>query len=78
MPLLYECLGGVMRRKVMARLSNLQRSYSSAKIPLLMHSSTTSGAIVKDFDAKRTVDAVLDAPKQLQREWENTVLLVCL
>ena len=26
---------------------------------------------VKDFDAKRTVDAVLDAPKQLQREWEK-------
>ena len=57
----------------MARLSNLQRVLTlQQRFRSLMHSGQQRVVqSVKDFDAKRTVDAVLDAPKQLQREWEK-------
>ena len=34
--------------------------------------SVDISARVRDFDAKKAVDAVLEAPKRLKREWQKT------
>ena len=38
--------------------------------------SVDISARVRDFDAKKAVDAVLEAPKRLKREWQKPEQLV--
>ena len=35
------------------------------------HGQDKLSSRVKDWDARKTLDAVLDAPKSLQREWQK-------
>ena len=46
---------------------SLQQRFMS----LIGHGQDRIAHAVKDFDAKKAVDAVLDAPKELQREWQR-------
>ena len=50
------------------RLSALRRA---GRASMSRRASEVSGA-VKNFDAKSAVDAMLDAPSSLRREWERT------
>ena len=47
--------------------SNLQDRLSG----ILGHGQEKLSGRIKDWDARKTLDAVLDAPKSLQREWQK-------
>ena len=57
-----------VKESISSRLSGLRRSSASR----LQTSAIDMSDRVQDFDSKRAIDAVLDAPVRFKREWQKT------